>query len=170
MQLYGDCHFEGLGMKPDEAIIEKIEHAFVGVTAVGGASLADCIIANGYESPESIREAMGKGERADWHRIRDEWIEKYVYVFCFANDIGAKFLLAPYMIWAVRNAGHSDSSSIDFTIYYLDRVDQEASIVSLLTDNQKGAIRDFLAYMHNQRRKHCDQDAVRRAREKWKCA
>ena len=160
---------DGIAMTPDEAIIEKIEHAFKGVTAIGGASIADCIIAHGYGCPESIKEAVGKEERRDWHKIKDEWIEEYANVFCFANDIGAKFLLAPYMIWVVRNAKSSNSCSIDFTIYNLDSIDKKESFAALLTDNQKGAIRDFLSFMRNQRKNHCDLAAVNSALEKWKC-
>ena len=131
--------------------------------------MADCIIADGYGHPSAINEAKGKEESRDWHAISDKYIERYDNVFCFANDIGARFLLPAYMIWIIKNASTSETCTTDFVLYFLDRVDKGKSFADLLTNDQKGAVRDFLSLMKNQMIMHCDSKAAESALKKWKC-
>jgi hypothetical protein len=150
-------------------LIDKIGYAFKDVNCFGGSTIADCIIADGYGDQDAINEAKGKEENRDWHSIPDQWIEKYDSVFCFANDIGARFLLPAYMIWTIKNASTAKTCTVDFTIYYLDRIGADKAFAELLSNDQKAAIRDFLSFMKNQLMTHCDTTAVESALSKWKC-
>ncbi len=150
-------------------IIDKIVYAFSDVNCLGGTTMADCIIADGYGDQAAISEAKGKDESRNWQAIPDEWIERYDSVFCFANDIGARFLLPAYMIWTIKNARKSDACTAEFLLYFLGRVDKSKSFADILTNDQKGAVRDFLSYMKNQMTVHCDANAAEIALNKWKC-
>jgi hypothetical protein len=156
-------------MSPYDALVAKINYAFQNVENIYGTTLSDCIIADGYGDDESRKDAMGKDERRKWKNIRDEWIEKYDSVFCFADSCGAKFLVAPYMIWAAKNARAAKSCTSDFLIYFLDRIESNQLFLDSLDNDQKGAIRAFLYFMKNQMNGYCDEVAIISALDKWKC-
>ncbi len=155
-------------MSPEEALVQKIEYAFNGVDCLGGTTMADCIVADGYGSDVSKLTALGKEENRDWHKIKDEWIELFDSVFCFANDIGARFLIAPYMIWIISNGRRSSSCTMQFVIGYLNGIDTNLGFYEMLSNDQRAAIRDFLSYVNNQMKSHYASPEIVSACNKWK--
>ena len=157
--------------KPYDELIKAIETAFDGVQlSDSDPTLADCIMAEDWFSEESKEIAKGKDLRTDWKNIQDEWIEKYDFAFSFGNQFTTQFLLPAYLIWILKYARSTDSSTPDRTIYEISDLCKDKQIdeqgkrkIDCLSAPQLSCIKKFLKYMINQHPNHCHLEAAEKA-------
>jgi len=102
------------------SVIDAIEKAFGGVRLEDGVSLREAIVLDNYGTDEERQRARLQDEPEDWRKIPDETIADYSASLAFLDAKGMRFYLPAFMCFAVRNYQHSDSASIDYTLYTLD--------------------------------------------------
>jgi uncharacterized protein DUF6714 len=101
-------------------VVEQIHRAFAGVGREGGVSLHEAVVIDNYGSQEERETARTLDMEATWQDIPETDIEQCDTALTFLDPIGFRYYLPAYMVWTLNHYEHSESMSVDSTIYALD--------------------------------------------------
>jgi hypothetical protein len=127
-----------------------------------GGSLREADVIDDYGTPEDRQLARAQDELEEWTRIPDELIDRYGWSLSFFDAKGMQFHLPAFMRFALRHYKHSDSASINGTIWILGTTDER---FRFFTSVQRAAVRQFLKFMAFNGGRWVDSRNARRALE-----
>ncbi|MCW3095898.1 MAG: hypothetical protein JWL77_1516 [Chthonomonadaceae bacterium] len=135
------------------ALIAQIRMAFAGVTRMGGVSLHEADVIDGYGSPQQRNAARKLDTDRVWWEVPDADIERYHWILSFLDATGFRYYIPAYMTWTLAHYEHSESDSGDKTIYALDcgerRNDHKLQYFKLFSREQSEAVCAFLRFMED---------------------
>lgn len=133
----------------EQRLIEKIRHAFAGVTLDDGTSLNMTEYNDSGGCRPDFKEKAKDYEREDWTAIPDDTLEQFTVTFSFTDLKGFRLYIPAYMVWTIKNHKSSDSIIADFTIcairphHYLF---ESVPFWTWFTNEQAGAMIQFPEY------------------------
>jgi outer membrane protein assembly factor BamB len=135
------------------ALIAQIRTAFASVTRLGGVSLHEADVIDGYGSPQQRNAARKLDTDRVWWEVPDADIERYYWILPLLDATGFRYYIPAYMTRALAHYEHSESVSDDMTIYALDcgegRNDQRLHYFKLFSREQSEAVCAFLRFMED---------------------
>jgi hypothetical protein len=152
-------------------LLEQIRSAFSGVRREGGVSLHEADVIDGYGSRQERNAARKLDTDRVWWDVPEADIERYDWILSFLDPIGFRYYLPAYMAWTLKHYEHSNSMSVDSTIYALDYSDglreHYMERYTLLNREQSEAVCAFLRFMAEEAAGMADEDVARRALERY---
>lgn len=134
-------------------LIGQIRAAFASVTRLGGVSLHEADVIDGYGSPQQRNAARKLDTDRVWWEVPETDIERYHWILPFLDATGFRYYVPAYMTWALAHYEYSESVSGDMTIYALDcgegRNDQRLQYFQLFSREQSEAVCAFLRFMED---------------------
>lgn len=127
-----------MGLEADKLILE-IQEAFAGVVLGVGVGLREAQGLDDYESEEACAGYRELDEKEDWAKIRSEDLNECNSSLSFFDAEGMRFHLPAFMIAELR--GEYDYG-MPYCYTYLEEDCSER--FAILSDAQRGAVRDFL--------------------------
>jgi hypothetical protein len=146
------------------ALIAQIRMAFAGVTRTGGVSLHEADVIDGYGSPQQRNAERKRDTDRVWWEVPDADIERYYWILPFLDATGFRYYIPTYMTWALAHYEHSESASVDMTIYALDcgenPGDHRLQYFKLFSQEQSEAVCAFLRFMEEDTAGMADSSAA----------
>ncbi|OIP70359.1 MAG: hypothetical protein AUK43_09545 [Oscillatoriales cyanobacterium CG2_30_40_61] len=130
-------------------LIEKIRAAFLEVQLEDGITLHEARALDDYRDTEKARIIDC---HIHWLDIPDSWINKFNDIFSFLDSKGFRHYIPAYMIWCLKNYEKTISSSLDSTLYILQRIfntqdEYYRPYYNILNDVQLEVIQEFMNFM-----------------------
>ncbi len=130
-----------------EDVILEIERAFDGVAREDGITLHEAVALDDYASDTERAQARLRDTESRWQDVPIEDIEREYAIFSFLDDKGFRYYLPAYMTWMLRNLNHTQSSSLDSTVYALEPRAYFIKRSTLFNLAQATAILHFLEFL-----------------------
>lgn len=129
-------------IEEQEAVESQIRAAFKGVTREGGISWSETEAIDMYETEEQQAAARARDTERCWEDLIDDpkWDEGLgVGGFCFLDEIGYRYYIAPAMIRSTHNGG------VQWGSFALER--PQTGYEEVISHKQGAAIVRFLKFM-----------------------
>jgi Cysteine-rich CPCC len=129
------------------ALIAQITAAFDGIKREDGITLHEARALDDYADRQKARKLDSESQ---WQDVPDELIEYFFDIFAFFDAKGFRYYIPAYMIWCLKNYKHSNSNTLDYTIFVLNnRGGYYHPHFELFDIEQLQAIAAFLQFMNN---------------------
>jgi hypothetical protein len=144
-------------------VAELIREAFAGVTLGDGVGLRQGQGLDDYDDPETVAKLRERDEKDDWSRIPVAELNACHSSLSFFDAAGMRFHLPAFLIAELDG---SYGFGIVFHLVGLD--DYSLGKFTLLSDEQRGAIREFLLHIKDDNEYAFERPQIVRAlREYW---
>ena len=126
-------------------LISKISEAFKDVTLEDGIGLSEANAIDDYKDEQFRMECKKKDEKFNWNAISSALLNEFYCSLSFFDAKGMRFHLPAFMIAEIKDE-YKFGLSFPFTMLS----DYSKSQFSLLTKNQRDAVKLFLEYLLEQ--------------------
>jgi hypothetical protein len=124
---------------------KRISDAFEGVTLGDGVGLYQAQGIDDYDTEEVCQSFRLGDEKDDWQRITSEDLNKCYSSLSFFDAAGMRFHLPAYLLAEIDG-----DYKFDLTMDFIDMSDHKMKQFSLFTEQQKGAVADYLRFIQDQ--------------------
>lgn len=124
---------------------KRIRDAFEGVTLGDGVGLFQAQGIDDHDTEEVCQSFRLGDEMDDWQRITSEDLNKCYSSLSFFDAAGMRFHLPAYLLAEIDG-----DYKFDLTMDFIDMSDHKMKQFSLFTEQQKGAVADYLRFIQDQ--------------------
>ncbi len=106
------------------ALIEEITEAFLYVSRGNGIMLSEAWVIDAYGSDEERAAAKAQDTDTHWQEVPEDDISFGYLCLSYLDPVSFRYYLPAYMIWTLKNYGHTDSTTPEAIFSNLKLTDQ----------------------------------------------